>query len=990
MPLTKETLAIPFSTGIDQKTDPKQVLPTTLTALVNAVYTKDKMLTKRDGFRDLSQLPADANITTLETFAGNLTALGSRVLAYNDTSQTWVDRGRFQPALIKAAALARSSYNQSNVDAAVSPEGWACSAWAQGSTAFFQITDVTTTQVLAGPFELEATAKSMRTYVIGNYFVVLYMATVATLPTLRFIAIPRTSLVPDAPVSFSTTVSSINNAYDAAVVADFLHIAWHGINGDLYWSRTDAQLNTYLVRTATLSQDPSLISVTGALSQGLVWFTWYSATDDGIRGMSINQLNGTQVLAPTLLYTSSDDVSQLTSYSIGDSVTTLAQKVNTYSYSSERTDIIERGALTEAGVGSGPVEVVRSVGLASKAFLYQNTAYFLAAFQSPLQPTYFVVDVDGNVVGKIAYSNGGGYISGVVLPNVSEQGGVFYAPYLFKTLLAFSGTDNTYSQTGINLASISLAPSALSTAEIAGNLHIAGGFLWAYDGTQCVEHNFHLFPEELSAAQATASGSVANGTYRHVAVYEWTDAQGRLHRSAPSIPIQTVVSGGNNQINLNIPTLRLTYKALVRIVLYRWSQAQQVYYQVTSISSPTLNNKAGDSVAYSDTASDASILGGVVLYTTGGVLENIAFPACKSVCLWQNRLMVLSSEDEDVVWYSQEVLQATPVEPSDLLTLYIAPSTGVQGSTGPCEVVAAMDDKFLIAKANAWYYITGQGPDVRGQGGQFSDPVFITAVAGTTNEKSLALIPNGLVFESNKGIWLLGRNLSTSYIGADIQDFNQHSVAGTAVPPKSTRVVICYSNGLAAVYDYYYDRWGTFDQMPTVSSTIFEGQHTYVSTTGRVRQQTPGFYQDGGQPVLLSLSTAWLNLAGVQALERTYWFNFLGEYISPHKLAVSISYDYEPSSSQSILITPDNYRSYYGIDPTIYGQGGTYGGSNTLERGQVFFSKQKAQAVKITLQELYDASQGGVPGAGLTLSGLNFVVRRKKGYPTLPARRHYG
>jgi hypothetical protein len=60
--------------------------------------------------------------------------------------------------------------------------------------------------------------------------------------------------------------------------------------------------------------------------------------------------------------------------------------------------------------------------------------------------------------------------------------------------------------------------------------------------------------------------------------------------------------------------------------------------------------------------------------------------------------VLISSEEPNVVWYSKQVLQNTPVETSDLFTLYVAPSIGGQGSTGKTEVLYPLDEKLLF-----WY-----------------------------------------------------------------------------------------------------------------------------------------------------------------------------------------------------------------------------------------------------------------------------------------------
>ncbi len=444
-------------------------------------------------------------------------------------------------------------------------------------------------------------------------------------------------------------------------------------------------------------------------------------------------------------------------------------------------------------------------------------------------------------------------------------------------------------------------------------------------------------------------------------------------------------------VKLDIPTLRLTYKVApndVRIVIYRWSIAQQTYFQVTSVTAPLLNDPSVDSVDYTDTLADTSIVGNAILYTTGGVVENIAPPATDSVALYKNRLFLINAENRNQVWYSKPCLDETPVEMSDLFTRFVAPTSGAQGSTGILKALAPMDDKLIFFKSDAAYYMTGNGPDIAGGNDDFSEPTFITSAVGTNNQQSVVLTPIGLQFQSGKGIWILDRGLQTSYIGAPVEAYNDQLVTSATSVPATNQVRFTLEAG--------------------TSSTLYMGYHTILNRFGQVVAERLDqyidsaligtilmydyYYQQWGSfdvktgPVLMSFETGWLNFAGVQGFQRAYWVDLIGNYITPHKLAVQLSYDYALGPLQSLIITPDNYSLPYGVDP-IYGAASPYGGPNTLEQYQIFLKQQKGQAFKMAVQEVYDGSYDTTMGAGLTFSGLNFVVGLKKAYSTFPARK---
>jgi hypothetical protein len=442
---------------------------------------------------------------------------------------------------------------------------------------------------------------------------------------------------------------------------------------------------------------------------------------------------------------------------------------------------------------------------------------------------------------------------------------------------------------------------------------------------------------------------------------------------------------------INVPTLRLTYKTAnpVKIVIYRWSVAQQVYYQVTSISSPTLNNLTVDSIAYTDTLADAIILGNNILYTTGGVIENIAAPSVSTMSLFNNRLWAVSSEDPNLLVYSKQIIESTPVEMSDLLTLYTAPTTGSQGSTGPTKCLAPLDDKLILFKADAAYYINGTGPDNTGTNNQYSDAQFITATVGCSNQQSIVFTPHGLMFQSDKGIWILKRDLSTEYIGAPVEKYNQYTVLAALSIPGTNQVRFTMSNGVTLMYDYFVGQWAEFVGIKNVSATIYQNLHTFINSFGQVLQETVGKYLDNANPVLMSFTTGWINLSGLQGYERFYYALLLGQYLTPFKLNAQLAYDYNPSASQATIITPQRYQQPWGGDP-LYGNSPVWGGVSSVFEARLFAQIQKCETFQLSITELYDASFNTVPGAGLTLSGMNLVIGSKKAFRTSKASQNFG
>lgn len=1000
MAIEKREIQVPFGQGLDLKTDPNQVAIGKFLALNNVQFDNGGQLHKRSGFPLLTTLPV-TNMTTLGTLNDNLIATGNTLYSYNAVTSSWTDMGTVQPVSLSAKSVVRTSVSQTVCDSASSSYGNTCVAYTDSTGSYYRVVDTETGAVLVAPTALESTAALPKVRLFGNYFLITYIADISGTITLRYVAVPIARPdTPNAAANISTNIRAISSAYDVVVANNFAYFMFDGSDGGRavryklmsasFTLGSETAIATEIADNCTLVADTSI-------SPANIWVVWYRSGTTTIKCRLVDfQL--TTVLATTSVNTT-DTIVNLTGVSTGLTLSLYYEVSNTYSWSGT-TDYISKRTVTSAGTVSSASVILRGVGLASRAF-YANddTTYMLVAYNGTYQPSYFLINSSGAVLARLAYQNGCGYPSSFVLPNVSIVDGTCHVSYLYKAMLVpinktqGSSLPGVYSQFGVNLASFEINATEQYQAEIAESLHLTGGQLWQFDGVKPVEHGFHVYPENLNVTTSGAGGSITAQQYYYVACYEWTDGAGNLHRSAPSIPTGVVTVGATSTNTIKVPTLRLTAKPSnnpVRIVLYRWSTAQPVYYQVTSITSPTTNSTTTDSVTITDTSADSSILGNVILYTTGGVLENIAAPSFVDICSFKGRLIGIDAENPNQIWYSKQVVQETPVEFSDLQTVYVAPSTGTTaGNAGPCTAVAAMDDKLIFFKRNSLLYMTGNGPDANGANNDFSEPTFITGIVGCTNPKSIVLMPLGLMFQSDKGIWLLGRDLSTKYIGAEVENYNSTPVVSSNAIPGTNQVRFVLSNGTILMYDYYFGQWSTFTGPSPITGCLYQNAHTLLDSSGRVMQQTSDSFVDNGQPVLVSFTTAWIKLVGLQSYQRALYFYLLGTYQSPHRLNVDIAYDYDPTIIQSTQITPLNSTSIYG-DDTIYGGSSPYGGGSSVEQFRVFFKRQQCQSVQLTISESFNSEPGLAPGHGLLLSGLNFLIGAKARTPKLPSRQSAG
>lgn len=1030
MALRPQVVPINFAKGLDTKTDPKQINVGNFLSLQNSIFDTGGELKKRNGYGMLPSLPDDT-ATYVTTFNGNLTALGNNLQAYASPTSQWVNKGPIERVSLNTLPLIRSSINQSQGDAAIASNGLVCTVYTDevpsgGSVTpsyKYAIADSVTGQNIVAPTVIPVTSGTIinapRVFVISTYFIIVFSNLIGGTNFLQYIAIAVNS---PTTRTTNTTISALYTpyttlAFDGYVAQDNLFIAWNGSDGSVKAAYIDKTLILHTILSTT-GQTGTTFSITADTTNTAELIVYISYFDNiGHTGYTWATTNVTGVLHtvynPVQWYTGSATVPNIASTAQNGILTLYYEVDNYYGYDgSIQTNFIN--TLQIQGTVSptvGPTTVlIRSVGLASKAFLVDTIPYMMVTYSSPYQPTYFLINGSGNIFGKLAYSNGGGYLT-TGLPGISLVNNIASTAYLIKDLISSvnkgtalpSGTQvaNIYSQTGVNLVSFTIGNNPLSTGEIGNNLNISGALVCAYDGYSPVEQGFNVWPDSVEGTWSATGGNMAaipvsgasnTNAYYYQVTYEWSDNQGNEFRSAPSIPvaITTTGSGTSGSVVLDIPTLRLTYKIAnpVKLCVYRWSVGQQIYYQTTSIAAPILNDPTVDYLTFTDTNSDATILGNNILYTTGGVLEDIGPPASDIITLYQQRLWLVDSEDKNLLWFSKQVIEGTPVEMSDTLTFYVAPTTSSQGSTGPITALASLDDKLIIFKKDAIYYINGQGPDNTGANNQFSDPIFITAVVGCANQQSIVFMPQGLMFQSDKGIWLLGRDLSTSYIGAPVEQFNSDTVVSSINVPATNQIRFTLNSNITLMYDYYYGQWGTFINIPAVSSTLYNSLHTYINDLGQVFQETIGQYLDGSSPVLMQFTTGWISMAGLQGFERFYELLLLGTYITPFNLSVQLGFDYN-SPSQYTVVSPLNVPLTWGSD-NVWGGSSPWGGGSTVFPARIFPQTQKCETFQITVQEIFNPAFGTIAGAGLTLSQMSAKIGILKGTRNSPAATSFG
>lgn len=1040
MTLNFQNVLFPFGQGIDTKDHPLYVPIGKLTELENAVFTQTGSLSKRNGYSRFSnQILSSVNL--LET------AIGSAV--YNDTDlllldgyniyswfsgyDKWVNRG--------ACTIVNSSFRyidsafkkQTSADLAVA-QGLEIVAWTDTYTneVKYSIVDLKTQAKLATdlPINTQNTvSQSPRCFVFGVFLCVAF----ATDDGRVQVAVISPSN-PTIPAVFTVASNCGDAIYELLVFTDteredpnVLIVSYKKDDGDsiitaLYDSNFN-QLKSYT--TSGLGDIKNL--------------TVYHFS--GYYGIAYSQLNVTGVTGYLKTF-SLGNITELVNFSNASSIYQIdsisfdyfrniaviqdeSETVHFYYDTPNETSApyINHNTLS-SNFTVGESETFKYyANLYTKPFIYQNKIY-LAVISQPLnntngldavnltnlQPTYFLVDQDGNTKSKL-HSGVSATRKSTLLANIApipeslnvqyhlinDQEDELQNNQLDDLIVSSFESSRQITTNYVRFAAGILTPvpdnehvteatftfsSSFTSAELNGSLYLTGGIVQEYDGARVVEQGFNIFPENCRG-NVTSDGYVAAGIYSYQFTYEWIDTQGKIEISAPSPPVQIEVLTPS-ALAWDIPNLTFSNKQNVRIGVYRTQAASSgdpLFYKVGT------TDILIDSyiTTFIDNVPDEGIRSNEILYCTSDSsgsqvqLENISAPTATLITTYKNRVFLAGTENPNQVWYSKTVQPGEAVNFNEVLTFNLDPKGG------PITALGSLNNSLVIFKRNAIYIIAGQGANNTGAENDFTDPQLVSSDCGCINPQSLVLTSQGLFFQSTKGIYLLGVAGSPSYVGAPVETFNSLRITAAAQIPDTSQIRFTYSEGTTLVYDYEYDQWSTFTNQKAVSGGVWNNLFYFVAPNGRVYQETIGEYLDHTTPIQMSLTTGWLSFAGIQGYQKVNSFLISGDYYGPHILTMDLAFDGNPNYSQTKQIDTASFinPNVYG-EQNVYGSNSPYGGSFYREQMRVFVNQQRSQRLRLKIQELN--TEGN---RGLDLLALTFKVGSKQGLGKVAAKAQF-
>lgn len=920
-----------------------------------------------------------------------------------------MEKGKNTVCDLSVTSVVKNTNGQTMQDSAVTPFGLQVFAWEDSSGGVrLSTADSTTGQVVINSQLVSATGSRPKCVALGRRLVVFYYDSGDS--KIHYVIVSNLGVT--SPAIAVSDNSTAHPNFDAVTVGPNVYLAYNGSSTNIHLTYFDP----YMVQGNVLTKGEladDAITVFGDANFN-IWVAYRDVAGARIRYFIGSTTLTTTVLAPTTITSFPTlHINNITGVVIEDTAYIfwdyLGSPVSSIYYPN---GFVTYGVVDISGTViyySGTAWINGSV-LQSRAWVIEDVPHVTISFDSALQATYFVANLYSvgaakNIVAKINPGLAGPVPSKASLPSVNLLATnkvqiAFLQKGSLETITSSTGTVETFSNTGVCSVTLDFSLTNPSTVELGNNLLIGGGIVKMYDGQSVVEHGFNVYPEGFTGGMVGSGGSLSAGVYGYRVVYEWTDNQGQVHQSAPS-PIKSLTAVASDSCSFAVQYLRMTQKANANLVFYRTTANGTVFFRLNSPAAPIPNITNTTLLAlYTDTASDASLAANQQLYTTGGEVDNIAPPPSSHLTTYKNRVVLIPSDNPCSWWFSKEVLQGSPVEFSDFNVQNVA-TTG-----GPLTALQQLDDKLILFKNNSADFITGDGPAPSGANNDFSPAQRLPVDFGCTDAKSIVLSPNGLLVKSLKGIYLLTRSLSPSYIGSPVEAYNDRDITSGVLIPNTTQIRFTLAASaseaaIALVWDYFYNQWGTFTNINAVSACNDEGTtYTYLQPGGKVMYETPNVYTDDGAFIKLRVATSWLSLAGLQGFQRIYKMLILGQYIGPHQLLAKVAYDFNPIFSQQDYINATTLlqNNLYG-DDALYGDSSPYGGNAELYQFRLFFERQKCQSILISLEDVQtitaeENAQGNTItttiNEGLSLSAIALEVGVKKGLYKKAADKSFG
>lgn len=294
------------------------------------------------------------------------------------------------------------------------------------------------------------------------------------------------------------------------------------------------------------------------------------------------------------------------------------------------------------------------------------------------------------------------------------------------------------------------------------------------------ENGFMRAPAILAVSQS-GTGTLTAGVYQICSVFEYVDADGRRHRSAPSNVVTATVTGTSDDA---IAITVASYSAFEREIastahatalhVYATQADGEIFHRVSSDNVVTAAYSSNYNLSFTLSADPDPAA--EILYTDGGVWPIQPAPSHRFGCLAGDRLVLGGLFDARIIEVSRFM---RPQQPAEFTRA--SPFRAVLPED--CTALGHLDGQIVAFSERGIYLIdAGALPNDQGFPG-LPTPIPLPTDVGALEGTPVIQIPAGLVFQSRRGIYLLPRGFGPPrYLSGPVkEDLGSRKVLGAAL-----------------------------------------------------------------------------------------------------------------------------------------------------------------------------------------------------------------
>lgn len=552
--------------------------------------------------------------------------------------------------------------------------------------------------------------------------------------------------------------------------------------------------------------------------------------------------------------------------------------------------------------------------LASQAFRVGDRTFIWGANKSDLQSTWLLLDESllpvarlnfaiANVldVSAIPFQTFVNWGADTTIKDIKDYHCAL--SYKLRVQVDAPNTGNNapavFAEPTIQAVSMDFLPN-LRSAQAGRTTYFAGGQLWAYDGREIVESGFHIAPEpevyETPLTQSNGGALTATGVYRWRVDLCHRNARNEEIRSHSFYTPEITLTGTNQTVTIKVPTC-ITRRTDSYFLFFRNENAGSQWYLCNSRDpdSPLYVENDPDSFfaefADSGQAVDSALASREPHPGNGGFgyLEPFSAPSCEVIASGPDRLWLAGGEIPTGQIYPSRLFQPNET-PS--FNAYLAQQ--IDRGAEPITAVGFVGEIVVVFHENSTYLLEGFGPDNSSQGA-FAPARLAYADVGAQSQESLALISQGLAFQSNAGIRLVSPGGGIQDIGGPVDSLAiDMDIAGTIVMPIDQEIRWYARSGDALVFNYEHGAWSTWTVSGEgVARNPVTGLALIASHDGYVWEETEDLWLDNGTPYRHRVRFAWMRAGDLMDFQRVRRIGALGEAdpAESHKVHVDVYYD---------------------------------------------------------------------------------------------------